>query len=107
MSKGVDLVHGTGKALETIVGTITDFSGLLTKIAASAREQATALSQVNSAVNQMDHATQQNAAMVEETTAASHNLAKEAGVLSDLVSDFEVDARGRAPGSSVAGRRAA
>ena len=107
VSKGVGLVHSTGKALETIIGTITDFSGLLTKIAASAREQATALSQVNSAVSQMDHATQQNAAMVEETTAASHNLAQEAGVLSQLVSGFEVDALGRAPGSSSPGRRAA
>ena len=107
VGKGVDLVHGTGKALEAIVGTITDFSGLLGRIAAGAREQATALSQVNVAVNQMDHATQQNAAMVEQTTAASHNLALEAGVLSDLVAGFDVGPRGRLPGMSAAGRQAA
>jgi methyl-accepting chemotaxis protein len=46
-------------------------------IAASAQEQATGLQQVNTAVNQMDQVTQQNAAMVEQATAASHGLAQE------------------------------
>jgi methyl-accepting chemotaxis protein len=46
-------------------------------IAASAQEQATGLQQVNAAVNQMDQVTQQNAAMVEQATAASHGLAQE------------------------------
>jgi methyl-accepting chemotaxis protein len=59
-------------------------------IAASAGEQATGLAEVNGAVNQMDQVTQQNAAMVEETTAASHTLAREADALSSLVARFNL-----------------
>ncbi|HMO42457.1 MAG TPA: chemotaxis protein, partial [Phenylobacterium sp.] len=54
-----------------------------------AQEQATGLSEVNTAVNQMDQVTQKNAAMVEETTAASHALAQEARLLAQSVSRFE------------------
>jgi methyl-accepting chemotaxis protein len=60
----------------------------VTEIAASAQEQATGLHQVNTAVNQMDQMTQQNAAMVEESTAASHSLAQEAEKLTSLVGQF-------------------
>ena len=74
------------------VAKITD---LVTEIAASAQEQASGLAQVNTAVNQMDHMTQQNAAMVEESTAASHALAKEAGELDRLMGEFDLgDSRG-------------
>jgi methyl-accepting chemotaxis protein len=59
-------------------------------IAVSAQEQASGLQQVNIAVNQMDQVTQQNAAMVEESTAASHSLAGEAEGLMRLISRFEV-----------------
>ena len=68
---------------------------MVSDIAASAREQATGLAEVNTAVNQMDQVTQQNAAMVEETTAASHSLAHQAGALAQLASIFQV---GLAPG---------
>ena len=61
-------------------------------IAGSAQEQATALNQVNTAVNQMDQVTQQNAAMVEESTAASRNLATETMGLQTLVGFFDVGA---------------
>jgi methyl-accepting chemotaxis protein len=59
-------------------------------IATSAREQSTGLAEVNTAVNQMDQVTQQNAAMVEETNAASATLATEAGRLHDLISQFNL-----------------
>ena len=59
-------------------------------IAPSAQEQATGLQEVNTAVNQMDQVTQQNAAMVEESTAASHTLAREAEELTTLVNRFQV-----------------
>jgi methyl-accepting chemotaxis protein len=90
VDQGVDLVGQTGSALEKIVAQVAEITGLVTEIAASAREQSTGLSEVNSAVNQMDQVTQQNAAMVEESTAASHSLAQEADDLARLVSKFKV-----------------
>lgn len=87
---GVDLVGEAGKALEVIVGKVGEISGLVAEIAASAQEQATALVEVNTAINQMDQVTQQNAAMVEESTAASHSLTQEADELMGLVARFRL-----------------
>ena len=85
---GVTLVGQTGEALQRIVSRVAEIDGLVSEISASAQEQATGLQQVNTAVNQMDQVTQQNAAMVEESTAASHSLAQEADVLAASVSRF-------------------
>jgi methyl-accepting chemotaxis protein len=87
---GVDLVGEVGNVLTRIVIQINDISGIVTEIAASAQVQSDGLSEVNIAVNQMDQVTQQNAAMVEETTAAAHSLASESDHLTDLISRFEV-----------------
>jgi len=87
---GVNLVGETGKALERIVAQVAELSGVVSEIAASAQEQASGLQEVNTAVNQMDQVTQQNAAMVEQSTAASHSLAGEAEALTRLISRFEV-----------------
>jgi methyl-accepting chemotaxis protein len=66
------------------------------EIASSAAEQATGLHEVNTAVNQMDQVTQQNAAMVEQSTATAHKLQSESKVLMDLVSGFTLSgSRGR------------
>jgi len=89
---GVELVTQTGEALRSIRGTVAEMHGLVTEIVASAREQATGLGEVNTAVNQMDQVTQQNAAMVEETTAASHSLAREAESLAGMVNRFTLSA---------------
>ncbi|MCO5147303.1 MAG: methyl-accepting chemotaxis protein [Aquamicrobium sp.] len=90
VEQGVDLVGQTGEALEKIVVQVGEITGLVSEIAASAREQSTGLAEVNSAVNQMDQVTQQNAAMVEQSTAASHNLAQEAEELAQLVAKFRL-----------------
>ena len=90
VQSGVRLVGETGKALGRIVEQVVKMSALVGDIAASAQEQATGLNEVNEAVNQMDHVTQQNAAMAEQSTAASHALAKEAEKLAALVSQFSV-----------------
>ncbi len=90
VGQGVKLVGQTGEALKRIVNEVAEINALVTEIAASAHEQATGLAQVNTAVNQMDQVTQQNAAMVEQSTAASHSLAREASALSALVSRFEI-----------------
>ena len=83
---GVSLVGETGKALNRIIEQVNRLNALVVDIAASAKEEATGLNEVNNAVNLMDQTTQQNAAMVEETTAAGHNLAKEAEALISLIS---------------------
>jgi methyl-accepting chemotaxis protein len=86
---GVDLVGRTGRALEEIAAQVRRVNEVVSEIAASAAEQATALNEVNAAVNQMDQMTQHNAAMVEESTAASHALSDEFGQLSELIGQFQ------------------
>ncbi len=90
VESGADLVGQTGKSLLRFVERVAQIDQVVREIAASAQEQATALTEVNSAINQMDQTTQQNAAMVEETTAASHALASEADSLSHLVQRFRL-----------------
>jgi methyl-accepting chemotaxis protein len=90
VGQGVDLVEKTGKALDAIVVQVAEVTKLVGDIAASATEQATALDEVNRAVTQMDQVTQQNAAMVEESAAASHSLATDADELQQLVARFSV-----------------
>jgi methyl-accepting chemotaxis protein len=93
VAAGVSLVGETGKALQRIVSQIAEINGVMTDIAASAQEQATGLNEVNAAVNQMDQVTQQNAAMVEESTAAGFALASEAEELSRMMGQFKVGAQ--------------
>ncbi|WP_420470738.1 methyl-accepting chemotaxis protein [Brevundimonas sp. FT23042] len=101
VNAGVTLVGQTGEALQRIVSRVAEIDGLVSEIAASAHEQATGLQQVNTAVNQMDQVTQQNAAMVEESTAASHSLTQEAEVLAGSVSQFRItDAPTTVPASA-------
>jgi len=94
VAHGVDLVHRTGEALERIVGQVSAVTDVVSAIATSAREQATGLQQINSAINEMDSVTQRNAAMVEQSTAASHGLLQDAQALGDLVGGFKIGDRG-------------
>ena len=87
---GVRLVTETGEALKVIGLHVNDINAQLDAIALSAREQSVGLAEVNAAVNQMDQTTQQNAAMVEQSTAASTSLATEADRLRQLVGRFQV-----------------
>ncbi len=92
VGNGVKLVSDTGEALKTIEGYIVTINQHMDAIATSAREQSVGLSEVNTAVNQMDQVTQQNAAMVEEANAAGATLANEAGRLRALIGQFQVGA---------------
>ncbi len=103
---GVKLVGETGKALARIVEQVAQLSNLVTDIAASAQEQATGLHEVNTAVNQMDQVTQQNAAMVEQSTAASHSLSDEAQELARLVGQFRLGLAAMQPATDAAPRKA-
>lgn len=90
VENGVLLVTETGQALEHIVAQVQAVSVNVTAIVEGAKEQATGLKEINTAVNTMDQGTQQNAAMVEESTAASHSLAREADALFQLIGRFEI-----------------
>jgi methyl-accepting chemotaxis protein len=90
VQSGVKLVSETGAALKTIESYIVTVNQHMNSIATSAREQSVGLAEVNTAVNQMDQVTQQNAAMVEETSAAGATLANESGRLRELISQFQL-----------------
>ncbi len=90
VDNGVKLVSDTGEALKTIESYIVTINQHMDAIATSSREQSVGLSEVNTAVNQMDQVTQQNAAMVEEANAAGATLANEAGKLRELISQFQL-----------------
>jgi methyl-accepting chemotaxis protein len=93
---GVKLVSDTGAALQRIIGRIGEISTLVGAIAASAEQQATGLQQVNTAVSEMDGVTQQNAAMVEQATAAARSLSDEATALARQVARFHLGDTGAA-----------
>ncbi|MEM5473018.1 methyl-accepting chemotaxis protein [Hoeflea sp. AS60] len=88
VSAGVSLVNETGLALGEIESQVGKINLLIQSIVTGAREQSTALAEINAAVNQMDQVTQQNAAMVEETNAATQGLSSEAVKLDGLVHRF-------------------
>ena len=93
VANGVTLVGKAGEALQEIAGNVQDINKDIGAIIESAREQSTALNDINRAINLVDQGTQQNAAMVEEQTAASHGLAAEAKALFALLEQFRFDDR--------------
>ncbi|TCN22483.1 methyl-accepting chemotaxis protein [Sinorhizobium americanum] len=99
---GVQLVGQTGEALEAIVGEVHEINGHMRAIVTAAREQSTGLLEINTAVNAMDQGTQQNAAMVEQSTAASHGLAREAAALDELIRQFKLGDRKEVAALAVA-----
>ncbi|RYF91061.1 MAG: methyl-accepting chemotaxis protein [Caulobacteraceae bacterium] len=90
VGEGVKLVGATGESLQGIAGHVGRIAGLVKDIANSAQEQAGGLAEINLSVRQMDQLTQQNAAMVEETTAAAHGLRQEAGGMTQAVRTFSL-----------------
>ena len=90
VKSGVKLVSETGEALQAIGGHVATINQHMEAIAVSAREQSVGLSEINTAVNQMDQTTQQNAAMVEETNAASATLVTQADRLRTLIDRFSL-----------------
>jgi methyl-accepting chemotaxis protein len=91
VGRGVELVAETGAALERIMAQVADVNAAIAGIAAGAREQSTGLDEVNIAIGRMDQVTQQNAAMVQQSTATSRSLSHETMELSRLVDQFEID----------------
>ena len=90
VTAGVDLVGETGSALERILGHVETLHSAVDAITAATQDQAGSLNQVNTAIGDMDRVTQQNAALVEETSAASQTLAQGAENLAQLIGRFQV-----------------
>ncbi|MEP0155678.1 MAG: methyl-accepting chemotaxis protein [Pseudophaeobacter sp.] len=90
VERGVDLVGKAGEALNNIVERVSHISQLVSGIAEGAVEQSTGLNEINTGVTQLDQVTQQNAAMVEQATAAGHLLSSDSTQLAQLVSGFSI-----------------
>jgi methyl-accepting chemotaxis protein len=89
---GSVLVTQSGQTLEQIVAAVKKVSDIVAEIAAASREQSSGIEQVNRAVMQMDELTQQNAALVEQATAASQAMAQQAGELNEMMGGYALAA---------------
>lgn len=106
VDQGVKLMAETGEVSERIISSVVEIDELVAGIASSSREQSIGLSDINNAVSEMDQGTQQNAAMVEQTTAAVHSLRSEATTLAEGVSAFVLSGASAAPRKAEAARPA-
>ena len=88
VDNGSNLVNRAGKSLEDIVNGVQRVTVLMGEIATASREQSQGIEQVNTAVSQMDSVTQQNASLVEESSAAGRTLQDQAAALLKEVSFF-------------------
>lgn len=105
VKSGSELVNKTGETLQGIIGSVGKVADIIGTIAHASQEQAIGLNQINTTVAQMDEMTQQNAALVEETAAASQSLAQKGEELRQLIGYFRIDRR--EPGSHNAEAHAA
>nr|WP_238344151.1 methyl-accepting chemotaxis protein [Ramlibacter lithotrophicus] len=88
---GSQLVDQAGQTMQEIVGSIRRVTDIMGEIAAASQEQTRGIEQVNQAITQMDQVTQQNAALVEEASAAAQSMREQAGALVQAVSVFKLD----------------
>jgi methyl-accepting chemotaxis protein len=91
------MVQKLDHALADISGDVGEVHQLLGQMAADNQAQSTAITEISVAIGTMDQSTQQNAAMVEQTSAAARNLTSEVAALADQASRFEVGSSTRAP----------
>lgn len=97
VKRGVSLVGEAGLSLQGIEKSVEEIHGLVEEIANSAKEQSNGISELNTAVQHLDQVTQQNAAMFEETAAASQSLNRMADALSQATQHFKLEATGATP----------
>ncbi|WP_413672696.1 methyl-accepting chemotaxis protein [Massilia cellulosiltytica] len=93
VADGATLAGQAGQTMRDIVDSIGRVTGIMNEIVASSREQASGIGQVNQAIVQMDGVTQQNAALVEESAAATRAMHEQAQALAGLVEVFRVEAK--------------
>ena len=106
VGEGVTLVADAAAALRRIMAQVGDVNSVVRDIAQSNQEQAASLQEIHAEVLLMDQVTQQNAAIVEESTAASHTLARETDQLFGLTTRFKITAAGDA-GHDIGGANSA
>ncbi|KIQ23858.1 methyl-accepting chemotaxis protein [Xanthomonas campestris] len=94
VAEGSVLVDQAGTTMAEIVASVQRVTDIMGEISAASQEQSSGIEQVNLTVTQMDEATQQNAALVEEATAAARSMEEQAGQLSDAVSIFKLQQQG-------------
>jgi methyl-accepting chemotaxis protein len=87
---GATLVDQAGQTMREVVTTVRNITGIVTEIASASREQSTGIEQVGHAVTDMDRVTQQNAALVEQSSAATQVLQQESEKLSRLTASFKL-----------------
>ena len=92
---GSRLVREAGSTMDEIVASVNRVSDIIGEISASTVEQRDGIGAVNQAVTQLDQATQQNAALVEQSAAAAESLKEQASRLAELVSGFRLAGSGR------------
>jgi methyl-accepting chemotaxis protein len=88
---GTRLVGDAGATMNDIVASVRRVSDVVAEISEAAREQTTGLGQINQAITQLDHMTQQNAALVEESAAAAESMREQSSRLSTAVSAFRLN----------------
>ncbi|HEX5390829.1 MAG TPA: methyl-accepting chemotaxis protein [Burkholderiaceae bacterium] len=103
VGEGSELVQTAGTTMQEIVQSVQRVSDIISEITAASSEQSDGIGQINVAVNQLDQMTQQNAALVEESTAAAESLREQAARLTEVVAGFKLSEGGAAP---MAARRA-
>ena len=86
---GVELVGRAGKALHEIVGSVAEVAEIVQEIANASQEQALGVQEINNSITSMDEMTQQNSALVEQSSAAARSLGDQAGTLTELMTFFE------------------
>lgn len=91
VNDGVRLVNQTGEALGEIVGAVEKVTSIVGNIASASQEQALGVQEINNSISSMDDMTQQNSALVEESTAAAQALKEQTGKLNELMVYFKVD----------------
>ncbi len=100
VDEGSRLVNESGSTLGGIVGAVQKVSAIMNSIAAASEQQRTGIEGLNRAVTEMDHATQQNAALVEEAAAASESMDDQTRSLARLMGNFKTAAGAAAPGAA-------
>ena len=88
---GAGLVKQSGDTLRNIVGSVKQVANIVGNIAGASAQQANGIGEINAAVSQMDEMTQQNAALVEENTAAAQSMVEQAKALESLIAFFRLD----------------
>ncbi|MBB4759023.1 methyl-accepting chemotaxis protein [Xanthomonas arboricola] len=97
VTEGSTLVHTAGTTMAEIVSSVQRVTDIMGEISAASQEQSAGIEQVNITVTQMDETTQQNAALVEEATAAARSMEEQAVQLTEAVAVFKIDTTAMSP----------